>query len=70
MMLNVGLNEDAARAAYLASFHAAQAYNFERTDKVATSHHGVQTEFLRLTRDNPRADHRLRRFLTKSYDFK
>ena len=51
-MLNVGINEDAARAAYLASFHAAQADNFERTDKVAKSHHEVQTEFLRLTRES------------------
>jgi uncharacterized protein (UPF0332 family) len=33
IMLNVGLNEDAAREAYLASFHVAQAYIFERTDK-------------------------------------
>ena len=32
-MLKAGLNEDAARAAYLASFHVAQAYIFERTDK-------------------------------------
>ncbi len=32
-MLSVGLNEDAARAAYLACFHVAQAYSFERTGK-------------------------------------
>jgi uncharacterized protein (UPF0332 family) len=30
-MLEAGLNEDAARAAYLACFHVAQAYIFERT---------------------------------------
>ena len=33
LMLSVGLNEDAARAAYLACFHVAQAYIFERTGR-------------------------------------
>ena len=31
---------------------AAQAYIFERTDKTAQSHHGVQTEFFRPTKDD------------------
>ena len=44
VMLTVSLHEDAARASYLACFHAAQAYIFERTEKTAKSHHGVQTE--------------------------
>ena len=42
LMLTVSLNEDAARAAYLASFHVAQAYIFERTGKTSKSHRGVQ----------------------------
>jgi len=46
-MLSVGLNADAAREAYLACFHCAQAYIFERTGKVSKSHHGVQTQLLR-----------------------
>jgi uncharacterized protein (UPF0332 family) len=70
LMLSVNLNEDAARSAYLASFHVAQAYIFERTGKISKSHHGVQTEFFRLTKDDPRVDHDLRRFLSQSYDFK
>ena len=70
IMLNVGLNEDAAREAYLASFHVAQAYIFERTDKTAKTHHGVQIEFSRLTKDDVRVDHDLRRFLAQSYEFK
>jgi uncharacterized protein (UPF0332 family) len=70
VMLKVGLNEDAARAAYMAAFHVAQAYIFERTGKVSKSHKGVQTEFFRLTKDDPRTDHDLRRFLAQSYDFK
>jgi uncharacterized protein (UPF0332 family) len=70
IMLGVGLNEDAAREAYLASFHMAQAYIFERTAKTSKTHNGVQREFLRLTRDDTRADHDLRRFLSQSYEFK
>ena len=60
VMLKVDLNEDAGRAAYLACFHAAQAYGFEPTDKVAKTHHGVHTEFLRSTRDDRRVDPDLR----------
>lgn len=70
IMLAAGLNEDAAREAYLTSFHVAHAYIFERTGRVAKTHRGVQTEFLRLTHDDPRADPDLRRFLAQSYDFK
>ncbi|MFL6463058.1 MAG: HEPN domain-containing protein [Bryobacteraceae bacterium] len=53
VMLGVGLNDDAGRAAYLAAFHAAQAVIFERTGKVVKTHRGVQSEFLRLTKDDP-----------------
>ena len=59
-MLSVGLNEGAAREAYLACFHVAQACAFERTGKVAKSHHGVQTAFFRLSRDDMRTDTELR----------
>jgi uncharacterized protein (UPF0332 family) len=64
VMLSVGLNEDAAREAYLASFHMAQVYIFERTEKTFKTHHGVQREFFRLTKDDARTDLELRRFLT------
>jgi hypothetical protein len=53
-MLGVRLNEDAGRAAYLAGYHAAQAFIFESVGKVFKTHKGVQTEFLRLTKDDPR----------------
>ena len=46
VMLSVGLNDDAGRAAYLAAFHAAQAIIFDRTGKVVKTHRGVQSEFL------------------------
>ena len=51
-------------------FHADQAYIFERSDKVAKTHHGVQTEFLRLTRHDRRINQDLRRFLDRAYDIK
>jgi uncharacterized protein (UPF0332 family) len=70
IMLQAGLNEDAARAAYLACFHVAQAYIFERTDKTLKTHHGVQREFYRLTKEDARTDRELRRFLSRSYEYK
>ena len=69
-MLGVRLNEDAGRAAYLAGFHAAQAFIFESAGKTFKTHKGVQTEFLRLTRDDPRFKHDLRIFLSQAYNLK
>ena len=70
VMLNVSLNDDAGRAAYLAAFHAAQAVVFERTGKVVKTHRGVQSEFLRLTKDDPRFTSDQRIFLSQAYNFK
>lgn len=69
-MLRVDLNEDAGRAAYLAGFHAAQAFIFETTCKVFKSHKGVQTEFLRLTKDDRRFTSDQRIFLSQTYNLK
>jgi uncharacterized protein (UPF0332 family) len=69
-MRQVGLNEDAGREVYLACFHAARALIFERTDKVAKTHRGVQTEFYQLTKGDDRLDAELRRFLSRAYQFK
>jgi uncharacterized protein (UPF0332 family) len=70
IMLGVGLNDAAGRTAYLAAFHAAQALIFERTGKVFKTHHGVQTEFLRVTRADPHIDDEIRSFLSRSYNLK
>ena len=40
----------AAREAYYAAYHAAEAYIFEQTGKAATTHRGVRSEFGRLAR--------------------
>lgn len=70
VMSGVHLNDDAARAAYLAAFHAAQAVIFEWTGKVAKTHRGVQNEFLRLTKDDLRFTPDQRIFLSQAYNFK
>lgn len=64
------LPQIAAREAYVAVFHAAEAYIFEQTDKVAKSHRGVQTELARLTKAEPRMGRDLAAFLTAAYQFK
>ena len=62
--------DEAGRAAYLAGFHAAQAFLFETTGKVFKSHKGVQSEFSRLTKDDPRFTPDQRVFLPQTYNLK
>jgi|SRR5208283_1904054 len=62
--------DEAGRASYLAGFHAAQAFIFESTGKVAKSHKGVRTELARLVKDDPRFDNELRAFLGRTYNLK
>jgi uncharacterized protein (UPF0332 family) len=69
-MLGVGLGEDAGRNAYLAGFHAAQAFLFDSTGKAFKSHRGVQKEFLRLTKDDPRFISEQRIFLSQTHNLK
>jgi uncharacterized protein (UPF0332 family) len=63
-------NDEACRAAYLASFHAAQAFISERTGKIAKTHEGVNSQFNRLTKGDSRVDTELRRFLSQAYNLK
>lgn len=60
----------AGRAAYLAAYHAAQAFIFERTGKAAKSHNGVRSEFARLARDEPHMDRSFSAFLARAYNLK
>ena len=69
-MLTVDLTEDAGRAAYLAGYHAAEAFIFERTGKVTKTHKGAHREFARLAAGEPLFDLELRRFLPRAYDLK
>jgi uncharacterized protein (UPF0332 family) len=69
-MLNIGLNEDAGRTAYLAGFHAAQALIFETTGRLFKKHASVQREFARLVKEDLRFDVGLRAFLPRAYNLK
>jgi uncharacterized protein (UPF0332 family) len=60
----------AAREAYVAVFHAAEAYIFEQTGKVAKTHRGLRSEFARLARTEPRIGRELITFLATAYQFK
>lgn len=69
-MLDVALKEAAGRTAYLAGFHAAQALIFERDDRTVKTHNGVQSEFSRLTKDDPAFSADLRGFLSETFELK
>lgn len=62
--------DEAGRAAYLAAFHAAQAFVFFETGGIAKTHSGVRGLFGQLVRDDPRFDDELRAFLGRAYNFK
>jgi uncharacterized protein (UPF0332 family) len=66
----IGLHRAAARSAYYAAFHAAEALIFERTGRVAKTHSGVRSEFSRLTRHDPSIASDLPRILARAYEFK
>jgi uncharacterized protein (UPF0332 family) len=70
IILASNVPEVAAREAYLAAFHAAQALIAERTGKDARTHRGVHVQFARLTRNEAALDAGLRQFLPRSYDMK
>lgn len=65
-----GWPDEAGRAAYLAGFHAAQGLLFEKTGKIFKTHKGVQIEFARLVKDDPRYDIKHRAFLGQTYNLK
>jgi uncharacterized protein (UPF0332 family) len=66
----IGLAKVAARSAYYAAFHAAQAYIVERTGKIAKTHSGLRTEFARLSKENAEIDRAFSTFLAKAYTYK
>jgi uncharacterized protein (UPF0332 family) len=68
--LAINLSSEAGRNAYLAAFHAARAFIFERTDKVVKRHESVHREFTRLAKDEERIDKTLPPFLSQGYNMK
>ena len=69
-MLKIGLNDAAGRTAYLAGFHAAQAFISEKTGRSVKTHKGVHTAFQRLTKDDQGFRPDLRVFLSHAYNLK
>ena len=65
-----GLPGVAAREAYLAVYHAAEAYIFERTGKAAKTHRGVRSQFNRLARQEPGIEREFLTLLAEGYEFK
>jgi uncharacterized protein (UPF0332 family) len=68
--LSMSFWEQAARMAYYARFHAAQALIFERTGKVGKTHKGVHREFHRLSQAEPTLPLGIAAELTQSYRHK
>jgi uncharacterized protein (UPF0332 family) len=64
------LGDDAGRNSYLAAFHAAQAFIFERTGKVTKTHKGVHTQFDQLSSRESEVDTGFRQFLARAYNLK
>ena len=69
-ILAINIPRQAARLAYYAQFHAAQALIFERTDKVAKTHRGVDKEFHRLALAETTFPLSLAATLSAAYHFK
>jgi uncharacterized protein (UPF0332 family) len=69
-VLTIDLAEAAGRAAYLAAYHAAQAFVLDRTGKTAKTHSGVRSEFARLAKDESRLDRSYSSFLARAYNLK
>jgi uncharacterized protein (UPF0332 family) len=68
-ILAAGVWRIAARSAYYAAFHAAEALIVERTGRIAKTHSGVRAEFARLVK-NSEPDRALSTFLAQAYKYK
>ena len=66
----INLPVAAGRAAYLAAYHAAQAFIFDRTGKISKTHSGARSEFARLAKDGPLIDRAFTAFLAQAYTLK
>ena len=60
----------AAREAYLAAYHAAEALLYERTGKIAKTHRGLRAQFARVAKEESLIDQALVEFLGRGYELK
>jgi len=69
-IIRADIPDVAAREAYLAAFHAAEAFIVERSGRAAKTHRGVRSQFSRLAKDEGHFDRELLAFLGEGYDLK
>jgi uncharacterized protein (UPF0332 family) len=66
----INLAQVAARSAYYAAFHAAEAMVFQQTGRAAKTHAGVRAEFSPLARSEFRISPDIKAFLAQAYRYK
>ena len=69
-ILGIGLAKPAARGAYYAAFHAAEALLVARTGRIAKTHSGLRTALAQLLRDGDSDDREMLSFLARAYKYK
>lgn len=62
-IMGIGLAKAAARSAYYAAFHAAEALLVARTGRIAKTHTGIRTALAQLLREASPSDRDLLTFL-------
>lgn len=70
LIIAIPLPQVAAKEAYLATYHAAQAFIFESTGKVVKSHSFMRTMFALAARADPHLDRTLASQLGRAYKYK
>jgi len=69
-ILGLQITGVAAQQAYLAAFHAAEAFIFDRAGHGTKTHSGLRATFSRLAKDEPRISPTFMAFLARAYDLK
>ncbi len=69
-ILKAGIAMVAAREAYMAAFHAAQALLHDRDGKVPKTHSGVRAQFARIALADASLGEQFGRFLARAYEYK
>ena len=69
-IVDIKLAKVAARSAYYAAFHAAEALIFEETGKSVKTHRGVRVEFARLTKHEVGIPENITQMRAQGYQYK
>jgi uncharacterized protein (UPF0332 family) len=68
--LSGGFSSEAGRAAYMAAYHAAQAFILVRSGRTPKTHSGTRSEFTRLVQSEPSMSQSVSAFLGRAYELK